>query len=416
MFDFHTERVSKRRPKTRKRPTSGRRKVLRAKNRFRKGISVCTKDPWFTDDLLYVAKRDDPACRTPWLVNSISTDGLQVKVCLATVAKTDPLPRGIKELVKKGYSSLPDVGLNFSRFSKGAFNKARKLSGKEKSALSTENSIEVVGLDPGQVSIYATVRANVTSADVTSSEGFTSSSSRGSKASFSSREYRHQSLSRFGAKAETTRRHQNVEYGQDIQAFDPVSLKQPGYSSAYADVTYSTLSVRIDELLSEERRLKRFARLRARQRAVDGMARNIAYGNSYKNEVRRAGRSSNETMSLEGRRELLRNIRDKRRVVLFGNGQFGHGARGPCPRKALIRALGVLCPVLIVDEFRTSKCCCGCGTPLKQVGGSRVFRCERQTDEGRACPVGKIDRDTNGSVNIGASRVRETVVSLSFVQ
>jgi hypothetical protein len=407
IFDFHTERVCKRRPKTRKRPTSGRRKVLRAKNRFRKGISVCTKDPWFTDELLYMAKREDPACTTPWLVNSISTDGLQVKVCLATLAKTEPLPRGIKELVKKGYSSLPDVGLNFSRFSKGVFSKAKKLSNKEKSAMSTENSIEVVGLDPGQVSIYATVRANVISADVTSPEGFTSSSFKGSKASFSSREYSHQSLSRFSAKAETRRREQNVGYGQAIQAYDPVSLKQPGLSSAYADVTYSTLSVRINELLSEGRRLERFARLRARQRAVDGMAKDIAYGNSYKNEVRRVGRSSKEKMSPERRRELLRKIRDKKRVVFFGNGQFGHGARGPCPRKALVRALGVLCPVLMVDEFRTSKCCCGCGTPLKQVDGSRVFRCESQTDEGRACPVGKIDRDTNGSVNIGVCGVHQ---------
>lgn len=405
IFDFHTERVVKRRPKTRKRPTSGKRKVLRAKNRFRKGIGVCTKDPWFIDDEIYAAKRDDPTCKTPWLINSISTDGLQVKVCLATLAKTEPLARGVKELAKKGYSSLPDVGLNFSRSSKGVFIKAKKLSVKEKSALSTENSIEVVGLDPGQVSIYATVRANVKSADVESSEGFTSSSFKGSKASFSSREYKHQSLSRFSAKEETRRREQNVEYGQAIQAYDTVSLKQPGSSSAYADVTYSTLRVRINELLSEKRRLERFARFRARQRAIDGMARDIAYGKSYKKEVRRAGRSSNESMSLERRKELLRKIRAKRRVVFFGNGQFGHGARGPCPRKALIRALGVLCPVLMVDEFRTSKCCCGCGIPLKQVDGSRVFCCESQTDEGRTCPVRKIDRDTNGSVNIGVCGV-----------
>ena len=184
-----------------------------------------------------------------------------------------------------------------------------------------------------------------------------------------------------------------------------MSLKQPDSSSAYAGVTYSTLKVRIDELLSDERRQQRFARFRARQRTVDGMARDIAYGNLYKKEVRRTQRSSGEPMSPERKKELLRKIRDKRRVVCFGDGQFGHGARGPCPRKALIRALGVLCPVVLVDEFLTSKCCCGCGTPLKQVDGSRVFRCASQTDEGRACPVRLIDRDTNGSVNIGVCGV-----------
>ncbi|CAN0519073.1 unnamed protein product, partial [Ectocarpus sp. 8 AP-2014] len=98
-------------------------------------------------------------------------------------------------------------------------------------------------------------------------------------------------------------------------------------------------------------------------------------------------------------------IRAKRRVVFFGDGQFGHGSRGPCPRKALIRALGVICPVVLVDEFRTSKCCCGCGIPLKQVDGSRVFCCESQTDENLSCSVGFIDRDTNGAVNIGVCGV-----------
>ncbi|CAN0499801.1 unnamed protein product, partial [Laminaria digitata] len=166
------------------------------------------------------------------------------------------------------------------------------------------------------------------------------------------------------------RREQNVEDGQAIRAYDSVPLKKPDSSFAYSGVTYSTLRVRIVELLSTERRNQRFSRLRARQRAVDGMAR-----------------------------DLLKKIREKRRVVFFGNGQCGHGARGPCPRKALIRALGLLCPVVLVDEFRTSKCCCGCGIPLRQVGGSRVFRCASQTDENQACSVGLIDRDTNGSVN-----------------
>lgn len=386
VFDFHSERVVKRRPQTRNRPTSGKRKVLRAKNRFRKGIGVCTKDPWFTDDLLYTAKREDPTCETPWLVNSISTDGLQVKVCLSTLAKTKPLPKGVKELVKKGFTGLSDARLRFSKSSRGVFKKACKLTKAEKAMLSSENHIEVVGLDPGQVSIYATVRANVTRPNSLASSSF-----KGSKSSFSSWEYKHQSLVRFSAKAETRRREQNLEYGQAIQAYDTVSLKQPDSSSVYAGVTYSTLTVRIAELLSEKRRQERFARFRARQRAVDGMARDIAYGNSYKKEVRTVQRSSDKPVSPARKKELLRKIRDKRRVVFFGDGQFGHGARGPCPRKALIRALGVLCPVVLVDEFRTSKCCCSCGTPHRQVDGSRVFRCSSQTMvDGTACPVKRV--------------------------
>lgn len=200
-------------------------------------------------------------------------------------------------------------------------------------------------------------------ADVRCPENFEHSSFKGSKSSFSSREYKHQSLARFSAKAEVGRREQNVEYGQAIRAYDSVSLKKPDSSFAYSGVTYSTLRVRIVELLSTERRNQRFSRLRARQRAVAVMARDVAFGNSYK-KVRKSQQSSEKRMSLERRKELLKKIREKRRVVFFGNGQFGHGARGPCPSKALIRALGLLCPVVLVDEFRTSKCCCGCGIPL----------------------------------------------------
>lgn len=96
---------------------------------------------------------------------------------------------------------------------------------------------------------------------------------------------------------------------------------------------------------------------------------------------RSAGRRDLRTRECHRKKELLRKIRDSQRVLFFEDGQFGHGARGPCPRKALIRVLGVRCPVVLVDEFRKSKCCCGCGTPLEQVGGSRVFQGASQTDK-----------------------------------
>lgn len=267
---------------------------------------------------------------------------------------------------------------------------------------SPKNHIEVVGVDPGQVSIYATVRA-----DVTKPGPFDPASFKGSPSSFSSREYKHQSLARFSAKSEISRREQNVGYGQTIQAYDSVSLKQPGSSFAYSAVTYSTLKARKDELLSVERRCERFARLRARQRSLDGMARDIVFGSAYKEEIAVTSKLEGQTMSPARKKELLKKVRTKRRVVFFGDGQFGHGSRGACPRKALIRAIGVLCPVVLVDEFRTSKCCCGCGIPLKQVEGSRVFRCGSQTDENLSCSVDFIDRDVNGSVNIGVCGVSQ---------
>ena len=91
------------------------------------------------------------------------------------------------------------------------------------------------------------------------------------------------------------------------------------------------------------------------------------------------------------------------RIVFFGAAQFGHGRRGPLPRKALIRALGVRCPVILMDEYNTSKRCCDCGDPLVPVPGSRVFQCVR--DEGHdgdlaGCTIRFINRDVNGAENI----------------
>ncbi|CAN0261089.1 unnamed protein product [Ectocarpus sp. 12 AP-2014] len=148
------------------------------------------------------------------------------------------------------------------------------------------------------------------------------------------------------------------------------------------------------------------------------MARHIAFSDAYKQEIARTSKQEGRKISLQRKKELLKKNRAKRRVVFFGNDQFGHGSRGPCPRKTLITASGVLlCPVVLVDEFRTSKCCCGCGTPLQQVDGSRVFRCGSQTDDNLSCSVGFIDRDVSGwSVwYFTAPRIRETDLSLSRV-
>lgn len=163
IFDFHSEREVKRRPNTRRPQTHRKRKVLRLNNRFRKGIDVCTKDPWVTDDGLYQRNMKDPTCAIPWLVNSISTDGLQVKVCLSTISKANPMAKGVQELVKKGFTGLSDSPFRVSTRSRGVFDKrVTELTKAEKASLcSKENHIEVVGVDPGQVSIYAMVRADV---------------------------------------------------------------------------------------------------------------------------------------------------------------------------------------------------------------------------------------------------------------
>ncbi|CAM9356387.1 unnamed protein product [Chrysoparadoxa australica] len=106
------------------------------------------------------------------------------------------------------------------------------------------------------------------------------------------------------------------------------------------------------------------------------MARDIT-GRDEKLRTRAVSEDSELSRKL---RSVIAGKRRVVRIVLFGNGQFGHGPRGPCPRKALIRALGLRCAVVLVDKFNTSKMCCGCGSELQQVSNSCVFRCQSRTD------------------------------------
>ncbi len=99
--------------------------------------------------------------------------------------------------------------------------------------------------------------------------------------------------------------------------------------------------------------------------------------------------------------------KEKNCVVFFGAGTFGHGRRGPCPRKALLRSVGLLAPVVLLHEYNTSKFCCSCSSALKQIDGSRVFRCPKsQTGENR-CRLQTINRDLNAASNVAVCGARQ---------
>ncbi len=61
---------------------------------------------------------------------------------------------------------------------------------------------------------------------------------------------------------------------------------------------------------------------------------------------------------------LKKKLYSEPRRGVFEHAQFGHGKRGPVTRKALLRELALLCPVILGDEFRTSMCCHSCGYVL----------------------------------------------------
>ena len=111
------------------------------------------------------------------------------------------------------------------------------------------------------------------------------------------------------------------------------------------------------------------------------------------------------------------------RAVAFGDGSFPAGHRGhqAVPRKPLIRALMERAPVLLLDEFNTSKKCPCCGADMVDLPatggetngehGERLRICET-TLRGTPCPLFHrfpkgLDRDDLACVNLAGCAADE---------
>ena len=85
------------------------------------------------------------------------------------------------------------------------------------------------------------------------------------------------------------------------------------------------------------------------------------------------------------------------RLICWGNGSVGH-TRGcpPVPNRMLLYKYSRTNPILIIDEFRTSKLCYLCHLPLAAdttvIGRNRYRHCP-------SCDY-MVDRDVNGALNI----------------
>lgn len=71
---------------------------------------------------------------------------------------------------------------------------------------------------------------------------------------------------------------------------------------------------------------------------------------------------------------------------------------GRCPRKLLIAAVGRLAPVVVTKEYLTSRMHSACLERI-EYGKDRILTCGNKLGL-VVCQTG-IDRDTNGSANIG---------------
>lgn len=157
------------------------------------------------------------------------------------------------------------------------------------------------------------------------------------------------------------------------------------------------LGVRMKELLHVGRLLRRFKRLIAKQSTYVDVAKRVVFADVY-SKILTENLNPRETKRLL--KKALKNMKEGResRLSIIGDGDFGNGKRGPCPRKAVISAIGRICPVLLVNEDYSSTKCHRCGNYMTQVG--RRQQCRNTLVGGRVRRF-DIDRDTNGALNIG---------------
>lgn len=425
VFDpYRFEKVNDR--QSRKSQTNDFKVIRRASNKVIHVPYLSKSRHIMLNERVYEDARDNKDVRVPLFVSNIRTDGVQVKLLLKTLADCRPAAKHVNLLVKKGYEEIKKAKtkLDIFRDTRGVYDESnvKKLTKAQQELLQQHQRDLKVNLepnDPGRVEMVTWGKASAVS------DPLEFAKSPNSFGSIRSSKYRVMNLTHSACKWEEERRTKNKGYNLAISELSQERLNHNGETLASYIRTRVKHQAELEkELLTDDRSRLRFIRFRAQQRSLRYLARQIAGRNCFaadlKSERRmleKASRCPEQADEIHARlalREKLQRQLGRLRinVIFFGKGQFGHGRVGPCPRKKLIKKLAELAVVVLLDEFRTSKMCCGaCGCESQQLSGSRVLRCQSGKEcEGVSpcvspCPLRnqkafEIDRDQNAVVNM----------------
>eukprot|EP00953_Heterococcus_sp_UTEX-ZZ885_P008850 5265-Heterococcus_DN1.PRE.2 len=389
-FNFHEKKEIKRQSAAAP-STKRRRAVLKTKrNHMQSGVRLLWQEAWVLKDADYDSCKQKADLSSPHLVNSLLTDGEQVKctVCYMVDGNgegEDASAIGTSNIKEKGFGMITQT-FELGKHSRGIFKKAAPLSNEILQILDEEDLacfIEAIGVDPGQLDLVSFAKAKLTSG--TTVNDFKASTNVKAQQpvhnKFSCSDYKYESLGKAASKFEATRKAVNINYKIALQQFSVqnASLSSSATTQIYVSVMYNNLDTMWKEQMSQQRREFRFARFRARQRTIDHMMRKIIGGDAdsaalrhmkkHKKSLQTAIEENNVELinKLERHGELMKKMQETiasgklateqasktwTRIVFFGNAQFSNGSRGPLPRKAVIIALSARCVVILTDEFR----------------------------------------------------------------
>ena len=203
---------------------------------------------------------------------------------------------------------------------------------------------------------------------------------------------------------EERRRKDNPEYQDALNKFRNVIRRTSNLETfeKYMKVFGENWKILWTEKAHQGRLIRKWISAKRSQKSLDKLADAI---------VGRASKRKRNKLDDPETRKTARVDKDKRRIVFFGNGTFRSGGFGySCfPRKKLVHKLATRTHCSILDEFRTSKCCPGCGHDMVEDGEKhRIRHCSNNdSDDEKRCPLMKPDgtsftedRDKSATINM----------------
>jgi len=370
-------------------------KVLRKGQDSRQGLHQLRRHHWATRDNLTPAAMSDQSRKIPWIVTHMRTDGIQLVVGMMTMEKNtnangNMVPRSIRA---KGIDALNNVAgynaitrnLDILREKYGVYGMLKKISRED-----IPDNLWITGLDPGQKDIVSY-----------STENFGERNFRlpNHPRTFTKKvdaiTYRRNILANHAEKEEARRRKRDPDYENVFTLLNSGSLKNPATVQQYLTAAQANRRLIFEKMVVHDNRRARFNRKRANIRGFANIGKQVAYHVGIKEIWRLKRREEPRNIFRRASRAVMENEKNKIRVVGYGKAGFGHGSRGPTPRKKTIDAIARWVPVKLVNEWRTSKTCHVCFSIMRSTSTYRERVCSNALTPHRS------DRDDNASMNMG---------------
>ena len=313
----------------------------------------------------------------PWMIGpTFQTDGRQIKLQLITSEVDHPGAPGLKQLHNEGYRvSFEDQSLeSVLQAGNGVYNLKHIHT---EHGLSAFDGVRVTPIDPGDAVVVEGAHYNgedvrrENAVNMMSHELF-------QRVSFSGQQYRLKTLATLSETTEVRRR-AATPYGQALEQLMAERKKTCNLDEfVQYCMTWTTVEDAIwTELLTDERRLHRFARFRAVQKTVEEIAELIA----------------------------PRGVQtDQPQVVLFEDGSWkARKGQAAAPRKKIIRVLLQRAVTIMIPAAWTSQSCPACGHKTTDGEGRRTKTCTRTL----GCPLHDVEHDRD--------QMSKTVVGLRGV-